>query len=53
MFVERWRFIIHGNVDGYSRLILFMTVSDNTRSQTVLDGFLTGVRKYGLPSRVR
>jgi hypothetical protein len=35
-------------VDRYSRLIFFMRVSNNNRAQTVLDGFLTGVKKYGL-----
>ncbi|XP_046458793.1 uncharacterized protein LOC124205410 [Daphnia pulex] len=48
-----WRFVFHGGIDGFSRLIFFLKVANNNRSRTVFDGFLDGVRKYGVPSRVR
>ncbi|XP_045032334.1 uncharacterized protein LOC116935505 isoform X2 [Daphnia magna] len=48
-----WRFVFHGGIDGFSRLIFFLKVANNNKSRTVLEGFLEGIRKYGVPSRVR
>ena len=48
-----WRIVIHGGIDGYSRLPVFLRASTNNRAETVLDCFLTGVQQFGLPSRVR
>ena len=45
--------VIHGCIDGYSRLITFLKASDNNRAQTVLNGFCSAVEEYGLPSRIR
>ncbi|KAJ7847591.1 hypothetical protein B0H14DRAFT_3675428, partial [Mycena olivaceomarginata] len=36
----RWGIVIHGFIDGYSRLITGLRASDNNRVQTVLDVFL-------------
>ena len=49
----RWRIVIHGAVDGYSRIPVYLSASDNNRALTVLQLFLRGVQVYGLPSRVR
>uniref|UniRef100_A0A3B1JIP5 Integrase core domain-containing protein n=1 Tax=Astyanax mexicanus TaxID=7994 RepID=A0A3B1JIP5_ASTMX len=49
----RWRIVIHGGIDGYSRLIVFLCASNNNRSNTVLQCFLDAVAKFGVPSRVR
>lgn len=48
-----WRFVFHGCIDGKSRLITHLNVSDNNRKDTALAFFQTGVAMYGLPSRVR
>jgi len=45
--------VIHGGVDGFSRLIVYMTVSDNNRAATVLRLFKEAVAQWGLPYRVR
>ena len=50
----RWRLGIHGAIDGYSRLVLFLHCSDNNnRASTVLQQFVGAVQLYGLPSRIR
>ncbi|KAK0140177.1 hypothetical protein N1851_022931 [Merluccius polli] len=32
----RWRIVIHGGIDGFSRLIVFLRASNNNRSSTVI-----------------
>ncbi|XP_038554104.1 uncharacterized protein LOC119898821 isoform X1 [Micropterus salmoides] len=49
----RWRIVIHGAIDGFSRLVVFLRASNNNRSSTVLDSFISAVIHYGIPSRVR
>lgn len=49
----RWRIVIHGGIDGYSRLVVFLKASSNNRSDTVFQSFVEAIGQYGLPSRVR
>ena len=49
----RWRFVIHGGIDGYSRMITFLRCHSNNKSESVLSVFSDGVSKYGLPLKVR
>ncbi len=49
----RWRFVIHGGVDGYSRLMVYLRCSMNNKSATVMTEFSDATRKYGVPSKVR
>ena len=49
----RWKFIIHGCIDGYSRLIVYLKCTSNNRADTVLNLFQEAVQLHGLPSRVR
>ncbi len=44
---------MHGRIDGFSRLIVFMDCNDNNRSSTVLQLFLAAVQCYEIPERVR
>jgi len=45
--------VIHGGIDGYSRLIVYLCCADNNRASTVFQSFSIAVRSYGLPSRIR
>ena len=47
----RWRFVTHGGIDGYSRLIVFLQCSCNNTAATVVTLFEKAVQQHGLPSR--
>ena len=49
----RWRFIVHGGIDGYSRMVVYLACSTNNRSLTVYRLFRDATAEYGVPSRVR
>ena len=49
----RWRIVTHGCIDGYSRLVTYLHCCGNNKSTTVYELFLTAVRQYHLPSRIR
>ncbi|XP_067259235.1 uncharacterized protein [Chanodichthys erythropterus] len=49
----RWRIVIHGGIDGFSRRIMYLCGNSNNRAATVLQCFLTAVSQHGLPHRVR
>ena len=49
----RWRTVVHGGIDGFSRLVVFLNASSNNKAQTMLTSFLEGVNHHGLPSQVR
>lgn len=49
----RWRIVIHGGIDGFSRIPVYLGASCNNRSETVVRHFLEAVSVYGLPSKVR
>ena len=48
-----WGFYVHGCIDGFSRLIIYLVCSYNKRARTVSTIFEGGVDQYGWPSRVR
>ena len=45
--------IIHGGIDGFSRMMMFLKASGNNRKDTVLGYFLGATLLYGVPSRIR
>ena len=49
----RWRIVVHGGIDGYSRLPVYLHASTDNKADTVLNCFQSAVQLHGLPSRVR
>lgn len=45
--------IIHGCIDGYSCLIIYLHCANNNLASTVRQELEAAVQVYGLPSRVR
>ena len=45
--------VLHGAIDGYSRLVVFLHCSNKNRAETVLQLFMKAVTEFGLPSRLR
>ena len=41
----RWRFVVHGGVDGYSRLVVYLTCNTNNESQTVINDVFIELHK--------
>ena len=51
--IQPYKIVIHGGLDGFSRMIVFLQASTNNRALTVLQYFQSAVEHYNLPSRVR
>lgn len=49
----RWRMVIHGAIDGYSRKILYLKCANNNQAATVVSFFSHAVSDFGLPDKVR
>lgn len=49
----RWRIVVHGGIDGYSRKIMYLKANSNNKAASVLECFLEAVHEHGLPQRVR
>ena len=49
----RWKFVVNGAVDGYSRLVTMLKSSTNNRAETVLHHFVEAVSNYGLPKQLQ
>jgi len=45
--------VIHGAVDGFSTILVYLKCSNNNLAGTVLSLFKEAVQEYGLPSRVQ
>ena len=45
--------MIHGGIDGFSRLVVYLRASTSNRASTVLALFREATNRYNVPSRVR
>ena len=45
--------VIHGAIDGYSRLVIYLHCANNNLASTVVEQFVLATRSYFIPSRVR
>lgn len=48
-----WKFVVHGAIDGYSRIVVTLSCSTNNRADTVLQSFIRAIENYGLPKQLR
>ena len=48
-----YRFVFHGCIDGYSRMLLYTKCTTDNIATTVVKFFQSAVDEYGLPLRVR
>ena len=51
--IIRYRIVIHGGIDGFSRLVTYLKCANNNTADTVFETFQEATRMYGIPSRVR
>ena len=49
----RWKFVIHGSIDGKSRKIVYLNFSTNNKAETVHNLFLISAEHHGWPSHIR
>ena len=49
----RWGLVIHGGIDGFSRLVAFFKCSTNSKAKTVLDSFYQVIQQYRAPLKIR
>ena len=49
----RFKMVVHAFIDGKSRAVTAVRVSNNNRAETVLNVFLEGTQAWGIPSQVR
>ena len=45
--------MIHGGIDGFSRLVTFVKVATNNKADSMTAAFMKGCSEFGFPSRVR
>ena len=42
-----WRMVVHACIDGFSRMIIYLSCQNNNLASTVFELFLDGVSKHG------
>ncbi|KAK0542144.1 hypothetical protein OC846_006830 [Tilletia horrida] len=49
----RWRFVVHGCIDGKTRTVTFLKAHSDNKETSVTACFKDAIAKWGAPSRVR
>ncbi|XP_052088233.1 uncharacterized protein LOC127734689 [Mytilus californianus] len=49
----RWGMVIHGGIDGYSRMLTFLNLALDNKASTTFQPFANACQEFGVPSRVR
>lgn len=49
----RWRLVVHGGVDGFSRCVVYLKCANNNSASIAMDAFSEGLVSYGTPTKVR
>ena len=49
----KWRLVIHGGVDGFSRTIVYLRCSTNNETSSVMTSYVDAISIYALPDQVR
>ncbi|CAG2231344.1 unnamed protein product [Mytilus edulis] len=53
MVPRKWGMVIHGGIDGFSRMVTFINLALDNKAATALEPFVRGCQEFGVPSRVR
>ena len=53
IYFFRYHIVVHGGIDGHTRVVTYLKASDNNQASTVLQSFLEAAGNFGVPSRVR
>lgn len=51
--LKRWKMVVCGAMDGYSRMLMFLQCTNNNRAETVKQLFSTVVTQFGRPLHIR
>ena len=49
----KWKIVVHGGIDEYSRTIVYLTCNNNNYATTVLQSFILATNTFFIPSWVR
>ena len=49
----RWRFVIHGGIDGYSCTVVILRCATNNRAMIAFSAFSEAIDNFGIPSHVQ
>ena len=48
LLIYRWKLVVHGGIDGYTRIPVFLKCLSNNQADTVQECFQEVVNMYGL-----
>ncbi len=49
----RWKSVVHGAMDGFSRMLMFLQCCHNNQAETVMDLYSTAISKHGRPFHIQ